>query len=277
MPDFDHQSKITIEDLLRLKKAERPPGNFWVTFERELRQKQLSALVEKRTSWRDIPKIFIRRAYLPVGATAVLAFTLVSIKLFNPGPVARSNEPVPASTAPITTDTEAVVASSVEVPYTPASVSSPLVNRADQAVALTDGAAVHASSQPVADPGPEALQSQVAAESKNSPSARSIAANYARLEQSEPELISSVLGTRLSAPSRLHAAPSTQTVELASLQTGSSKRTRLLARYNDHQPIADLVAPDAVRERVSRRLGDSDFNDHFNRVGLKGDKVSLKF
>ena len=66
-------------------------------------------------------------------------------------------------------------------------------------------------------------------------------------------------------------------VELASLQTATSKRTRLLARYNERQPIADLVAPDAVRERVSRRLGDSDFNDHFNRVGLKGDQVSLKF
>jgi hypothetical protein len=85
MPDFDHQSKITIEDLLRLKKVERPSADFWVTFERELRQKQLSALVEKRTSWRDIPRFFARRAYLPIGATAVLAF-VAGILLFSRRP-----------------------------------------------------------------------------------------------------------------------------------------------------------------------------------------------
>ena len=32
---------IVIEDLLRLKRAERPPAEFWSTFDRELRAKQL--------------------------------------------------------------------------------------------------------------------------------------------------------------------------------------------------------------------------------------------
>jgi len=278
MPDLDHQSKITIEDLLRLKKVERPSADFWVTFERELRQKQLSALVEKRTSWRDIPQFFVRRAYLPIGATAILAFTLVSIKFYSSSAVPQVAESTTASTSPVKSDYEAPVTSSAEVVYISPSVSSPLVNRADQTVALTEVSTVHSSPQPTAESATDALQPQFVPASENSPSARSIAANYARLEQSEPELINSVLGSRLSAPSRLRAATSTPVVELASLQTVSSKRTRLLARYNERQPAADLTAPDAVRERVSRRLGDSDFNDHFNRgVGLKGDKVSLKF
>src|SRR5262245_8086475 len=92
MPDSDHQSKITIEDLLRLKKVERPSADFWVTFERELRQKQLSALVEKRSGWRDIPRFFARRAYLPIGATAILAFTLASVKFYSPVPLAQTGE-----------------------------------------------------------------------------------------------------------------------------------------------------------------------------------------
>jgi len=276
MPDFDHQRKLTIEDLLRLKKVERPAADFWVTFERELRQKQLSALVEKRPSWRDIPKYFVRRAYLPVGATAVLVFTLASFKLYHPAPTADSNPPPTASAIPAKADVQTLSIASAEISAPPLAVSSPLVNRSEPTEIVAEASEVR-SSNAAAAAGLETMQPQFVPSSESSPSARSIAANYARLEQSEPELINSVLGTRLSAPARLRAAPSTPTVGLAALQTGTSKRTRLLARYNERQPVADLVAPDAVRERVSRRLGDSDFNDHFNRVGLKGDKVSLKF
>ena len=41
----DHQKPVSLEDLLRLKRAERPAPEFWVQFERELRAKQLAALV----------------------------------------------------------------------------------------------------------------------------------------------------------------------------------------------------------------------------------------
>ena len=276
MSDLDHQSRITLEDLLRLKKVERPSADFWVTFERELRQKQLSALVEKRASWRDIPRFFGRRAYLPIGATAILAFTLVSMKFYTPVPVAQATEVVPVSATPESTEFAIAAVPSNETAYKSPAVSSPLVNRADQTVVLTDNSQARVS-QPAAESAPESLQSKFVPAMENSPSARSIAANYARLEQSEPELISSVLGTRLSSSARVRSAASAPVIELASLQTVSSKRTRLLARYNERPPIADLVAPDSVRERVSRKLGDNDFNDHFNRVGVKGDKVSLKF
>ncbi len=262
---------------MRLKKIERPAADFWVTFERELRQKQLSALVEKRSSWRDISRFFARRAYLPIGATAILAFTLVSVKFYTPAAVVQSVEPVPAPVASVNTEIPTVAVASSEVPYVSPAVSSPLVNRADQSVVINDSATARPSSQPAAESAADSMQSHFVPALDNSPSARSIAANYARLEQSEPELISSVLRTRLSTPARVQTASSAPVVELASLQTISSKRTRLLARYNERQPMAELVASDAVRERVSRRLGDSDFSDHFNRVGLNGDKVSLKF
>ena len=76
---------ITLEDILRLKRAERPPAEFWESFDRELRAKQLAALVEKRPWWRSLPRAFslsgFTRFHLPVGATAVLAITFLATRL----------------------------------------------------------------------------------------------------------------------------------------------------------------------------------------------------
>jgi len=91
MPHFKQRPKVTIEDLIRLKRDERPAAEFWVNFDHELRQKQLTALLEKRAWWQELPQLFMRRAYLPVGATAILAFTFVGKILWtNPGRCAGS-------------------------------------------------------------------------------------------------------------------------------------------------------------------------------------------
>ena len=77
----DTNRKITVEDLLSLKRAERPPAEFWASFESELRAKQLAAIVGKR-SWRDtLPRIFtaVYRYHLPFGAVAALALTWAGI------------------------------------------------------------------------------------------------------------------------------------------------------------------------------------------------------
>ena len=80
MPNSDPKSKISLEDLLRLKRAEKPSPEFWSNFERELHQKQLTALVKKRHWWHDVPALLGRRVYLPAGAAAVVAFTLVGVR-----------------------------------------------------------------------------------------------------------------------------------------------------------------------------------------------------
>src|SRR3954465_9223242 len=119
MPELKQRPNVTVEDLLRLKRAERPDVEFWTKFERELRQKQLTALMEKRPWWQELPQFLARRAYLPVGATAVLAFTLVSVKYYAPTQLAQG-ESVPVGAA---TPVDSEVAAPV------AAVSSPLVNR----------------------------------------------------------------------------------------------------------------------------------------------------
>src|SRR5688500_9903152 len=73
---------IQIEDLLRLKRAERPPAEFWTEFDRQLRAKQLSALVAKRPWWQRVPRLFtgFSRYHLPLGAAAILAVTLITLQ-----------------------------------------------------------------------------------------------------------------------------------------------------------------------------------------------------
>jgi hypothetical protein len=269
MPNPDHRAKVTIEDLLRLKRAERPDAEFWSNFDRELRQKQLAALLEKRPWWQGVPQLFARRAYLPIGATAILAFTLVSVKFYAPLQVAQVEV---ASTGSVTVLTHPDEAVSVQRSAAP--VSSPLVNRKDQTIALpSDRTVLVAGNEPLAVDLTPASSLPV-----ESASARSIAANLAHLEQSEPELINAVLGNRLSSPVRVQADPG-PAVELASLSSASSsKRSRLLAHYNDRQSgNPEPVATDVVRESVARRLADTDYTERFSRIGLKGDQVSLKF
>jgi hypothetical protein len=72
---------ITVEDLLRLKKAERPPAEFWARFDAELHAKQLAAIVTRRPWWDGISKGFavISRHQMPFGAVAALALTWLGV------------------------------------------------------------------------------------------------------------------------------------------------------------------------------------------------------
>jgi hypothetical protein len=69
----------------------------------------------------------------------------------------------------------------------------------------------------------------------------------------------------------------TGATELAGIAAVSSRRSRLLAAMGDRQFTPDPSAPEVVRERLSRRLGDTDYGNGWTRVGLKADRVSLKF
>jgi hypothetical protein len=275
MSDSPQRPKVTLEDLLRLKRAERPDAEFWGKFERELRQKQLTALLQKRPWWQELPQLLARRSYLPLGATAVLAFTLVSIKYYAPSQIAQEETRLSDSPA-VAGD---MAASAPETfPATP--VSSPLLNRNDQAASRLDDRTTLAAmnvEMPAADQSIEVQMPQMVAPKEiETPSARSIAANLARLEQSEPELINSVVGNRLSSPVRVQTA-SLQVNDLASMPTSASKRSRLLAQYSDRQLGPEPTAPEIVRERLARRLGDSDLYDRISRLGVRGDAVSLRF
>ncbi len=266
MPELDQRPKVTVEDLLRLKRAERPAPEFWSNFERELRQKQLTALLEKRPWWQEIPQFLARRAYLPVGATAILAFTLVSVKYYAPAQLAQVENPPAGS--PVTVDRE------VTASITP--VSSPLVNRsesAESATAETIVASATAVSSQVSTEVVELMPLLVAPRAEETPSARLLAANLTRLEQPDADFGHNVLNARLSAPAREQAAASAAE-ELASVPTNSTRRNRLLAQYGGRQLNPEPAPPAVVRERLARRLGDTESSDRSTRLARDIDTFS---
>lgn len=268
MPLPENRSRITIEDLLRLKRAERPDPEFWNKFEAELRQKQLAALVERRRWWQSLPQLFVRRAYVPIGAAAVLTVSLVSVRTFTPTAVPADEEIRPlrsrvAATAPVAAMAPAVeqavqtqVAEVVVAPTAPA--SAPVLS---EKMPAQTGDLVPWSARPT-----------------DTPSARSIARNLATLEQTEPELANSLLPTRVVESNSVQQA-ALNVAEIASVSTAasSSRRTRLLAAMGERQFAPDPAAPEVVRERLSRRLGDTELTGGWTRVGVKADRVSLKF
>lgn len=82
MPDHSESRKVSLEEVLRLKRLERPEPAFWDQFEKQLREKQLAAIVAKRPWWRlDFGKMMagVARARVPVGAAAVLTLTFLVV------------------------------------------------------------------------------------------------------------------------------------------------------------------------------------------------------
>jgi hypothetical protein len=254
---MDQRPKVTVEDLLHLKRAERPTAEFWNDFERELRQKQLAALLEKRPWWRELPQLLVRRAYLPVGATAILAFTLVSVKYYAPSQ--SESVMVPVAGSPAAADRE------VAVPTAP--VSSPLFNRSETVAAMESGPL--ADSPVAAEPTAEVMPRLMGSLEIEKPSARLLADNYNGLAATEADFGKEVLSNRLSPLVRVATAASSE--ELASVPNPTSRRNRLLAQYDGRQLNPEPAPPAVVRERLARRLGNAESADRGSRFSRELD------
>jgi hypothetical protein len=270
MPHSDPRSPVTLEQLIQLKRAERPDADFWARFDAELRQKQLAALVQRRAWWQELPQLLARRAYLPIGAAAVLTFTLVSVRNYTPEPLNSYESDWRAATrtaAPATLHTE----------YPAAMATSSEADFAERAMIddRTAIAAVQLSEQLPPQAGDLVPWSARSAE--ETPSARSIAANLARLEETDPELARSLWAARLHDPGFSLQEAAVHAVQVAAVGGVASRRNRLMAQLSDRQFTPDPEAPEVLRERMSRRLGDTELAGGWNRVGVKADRVSLKF
>ena len=181
----DHQKPVTLEDLLRLKRAERPSPEFWSQFERELRAKQLAALVVRRPWWQTLPgRAFagLSRYHLPLGATAVLALTFFSVREYQtttPSPSALPvalDETMSPAVAPALPAVAAMGVSSAPAAPEPASADSAATDETPAAgvVSLADTAGSERVSAMAALIG-GASESTIV----SSPSSRSIAENFA--------------------------------------------------------------------------------------------------
>ena len=265
---------ITIEDILRLKRAERPPVEFWSTFDRELRAKQLSALVEKRPWWQDVPKTFPRlfRYRIPLGASAVIALTLVSLRDDrSPGSqaVAGSNPPsaavVEIASVPVPVFRQDPLPTEQPV-YLAA--AEPAIEHSVTPTAVTEPADVRAS---VALGGGLKLDRTV---EKPSPSAIEIAANLAVLRANEPPVSQTLLAQNNGFEVR-HASVRPAVEPLQQMTPpGESRRSRFLTAM---VATASSEASYRTTERAASRIAEERLYDQIQRFGARGDRLQLKF
>lgn len=126
MASRKNKPDVTLEALLKLKREERPGGEFWDSFERDFQRRRLHALVEK-PAFSDILWNPVMRT-LAIGLPALL---LVAVSVFwSQGRLTSHQDTLAATTAP-TLDTGSVktteVATAAEVqvlPELPTNLSS---------------------------------------------------------------------------------------------------------------------------------------------------------
>lgn len=280
MSNPNPRSPLTLEDLLRLKKAERPSSEFWTRFERDLRQKQLAALLERRPWWQSFSLKFSRsRTMIPLGVTAIVALVFTTTRFSTPAGIAR----VESEVSSVRTESPGLERSSVAV--------APVFGQdePDAAIALTSVALADDESYRAVSPAPVASLSEHLPEhaveltpwSARSPvqsmSAMLTSANSMPLTRVNLELPQPLASNPMPIASDRLQRSGGAVAELASVSALASKRTRLLAQFGDRQFAPEPQVPASIRERLTRHLSDTSFTDHFTRIGLKGDQVSLRF
>ncbi|HUR59427.1 MAG TPA: hypothetical protein VM029_17050 [Opitutaceae bacterium] len=271
---------VTIEDLLRLKNAERPPAEFWDRFDRELRAKQLAALVQKRPWWQTLPRLVTgwRRFHFPLGAAAVLTVTFISLQHYS------SVAPSPQLDE-VRGQTVAVTPAKVAEELMPIATETP---KADFAANLgiaeshAPGWAVNTVEHVAAPADPGALLSRTplahAPSAEVPPSARYIAANFAAVRASDPALGGSLLGAA-HADARPVAVRSATVEPLAQMTPpGEARRAGILSamRVAATVEIPSRMITNRAGERATRDLSDDRMNDSIRRFNAKADRFSLK-
>jgi hypothetical protein len=272
---------ISIEDILRLKRAERPPAEFWTDFDRELRAKQLAALVAKRPWWRRMPRTFplFARYGLPLGACAAVAVTFFSVrssKVASPQelPVVQiaeasaatvvSESKVQSSVAQFEVPPPSTIAmEAVKQPVHPSvspeaiafDINAPVPEEISRVIALGGAAAPEIDAQPKMD-SPRYSEATLA-----------VVTSATRLGRSG--LLSSNGFDGKDAAAHLTIEP-LQQMSLPS----DARRSRLLTAMVS---TASLETSVRTTERAASRIAEERLYDQVHRFGAKGDRVQVKF
>lgn len=269
MSEHRPDGKITLEDLLRIKQAERPSPDFWASFERELRTRQLAAAVQKPRWWFRIPRAFagFARYQMPMGAAAVLAVTFLTLREYRepgfeagyPTPDMAVSETVEGRTA-VVTEVEAAV-----IDLEPVMVVSEMETISSRPEPIRRQPAATQVSGVLA----ETTTPDEARERSLSPSARSIAVNLAAVE---PELGQMLGSSLLAAPTRTAREP---LAELTALR--DARRQPLFAYNSDLEGGGSDSNGSRATDRIGSRINETELYDSVRRLSGGGDRLTLRF
>ena len=271
MMNRENKRPVTLEDLLRLKRTERPPAEFWNQFDRELRAKQLAAIVEKRPWWRRLPQAFagFTRYQLPLGATAALALTFLIVREYRHAEPAVASEAVVTSAAPATHESASVVASNLAAMRR--EVAAPAVAHDMPAATLvlaTPTATPNHLSQVVPLTGVDSLAEN--SERDLTPAASFIATNLALAKATEPGVAQNMLGASRGFETRAMPARTPAIDPLAQMTSpADARRSRLLAGFASAVSINSVPVARTTEVRP-RHLSDEQLYETVSRFGARG-------
>lgn len=263
--------KITFEDLLRLKRAERPPAEFWARFDRELHARQLAALLEKRPWWVSTARRVARFSSLPLGAGAALALAFVAVREYSLPPVAGVARPVESPAV----EPRVAIATSTQLPAVQRQNTRSMPSSAAVSAVAVAPAVVPAvsSASPEISSTISWLADALQSTSTTASSARSLIANFATARMPDP-----VLTAGLASIVNVRARPASDPLTQVS-SPGEIRHARLLAALTDAR-LNNVVEPASVartHERIVNRLANEGLADDISRLGVEGTQVSFKF
>jgi hypothetical protein len=271
MSSAPQRRPVAIEDLLRIKRAERPPAEFWSEWDRQLRTKQLAAILDKRPWWRDaLPRFgaVLARYPVPLGATAILALTILTVHEYRS---VNPDLPAPVAT-PVARADVAPARLGLSNGGGLAGLQRPASEARDQV------AAVDAQPQTISRAAtllPAAREN--AADAMSGPAAREIAANLASARATDPGLariLKSAAGYELSAPRVRAEEPLARVAALHDTRQGR------LQVYSTNAAYAPDTNPAVSRfhdRQVSHLSEDQLYETAAHRLGATGDRAWLKF
>ena len=273
MPEKNPHEKVTLEDLLNLKRAERPPDEFWANFQQEFHVRQRQAAVEPKRWWFVLPRVFagLSRYQMPMGAAAVLAVTFLSFREYRePGFEVAYSAPVTSSAIvePVATSLDEAfeamtdVAASIEIAES-AVVTSP--GNVDDEVPLTS---VEGSSSEASEFG--------FLNTEPSPSARSIAANLVAAQVDHADI-----GRILGEPQLNLTTNAVSAEPLANMAIPQdSGRQRLFAYHGGADTLGSGATQDAGPDMpvlIASRINEAELYESVSRLSAGGDRLTLKF
>jgi len=283
---MNHDSKhpVTLDDLLRLKRAERPPAAFWDQFERELRAKQLSALLPKTPWWRRVSRGLggLFRYPIPLGATAVLALTFLSVREYQS--IAGDHEAQGVA-----------LASAAEAPFgispgisaeggrdmldsqaTLISVGAPDSEESAGVTRLTEGT-VNPPVVLALGGASDGIASRVSHSVVfDSPSNRSIAANLSAIEGDDMMGTRRLMSSAHEFGSKMPHLRAPVVEPLAQMPSPSEARvSRLLTMVASSNRLSELQRDQG--RRLDRGLDERLTDEQVRRFGARGDRVKFKF
>lgn len=292
--------KVTIEDLLRVKRAERPSPEFWACFERDLRAKQLAAIVEKRPWWHalHLPQAarMIARYQMPAGAAAVLALSFGVVSQYRtvmmPVSVAatesEASAPVPpvaviSQVAATVTMPTAVVASAPTAEALAGKVESGMDGLVTMPAMITEVALSTAPAPSKSAELTSMIPWGVGPKEDDAVSTRLLKANL-EIGSLSPEMsVASLLGKTRAGEDEVQA-PQPQVAEVKSAVAPVSsprelRRAKVLAGLvlADNAEGGDYAKMIHGRDIAANDLSDAQLYDSVRRLGMGGDRFTLKF